>query len=250
MRRPLLPAAILVLAVGLLAGSAEARIYRWVDAGGTPHFTDRPEEVPPPYRDQIHDDVEAELESVPFNILEGLDGPAPSPAKPEAESDGAWSPSLPTGFDQKRAERMLEGMKGPMMAIVAVVALVMAGLMFALISLALLLGCRVVGQESPGFRKAYGIVIVQFLAGLVAGPGVVVAVGTPETADLGALLRMQVLQLVVMLAVNAGVLRAMLCESTGRAVALAVVVNLVLLGFGLMLGLGVVTCAGGAALLG
>ena len=42
----------------------------------------------------------------------------------------------------------------------------------------------------------------------------------------------------------------MLCDSMGKSIGLALVVNLVLLGLAFLLGLGFVMCAGGAALLG
>jgi len=54
----------------------------------------------------------------------------------------------------------------------------------------------------------------------------------------------------VLLLVHAVVLRGMLCDSMGKSIGLALVVNLVVLGLGLLLGIGFAMCAGGAALLG
>ena len=137
-----------------------------------------------------------------------------------------------------------------MMAFALIATLFVLGIVLAFVTVALLVSCRLVGQETPGFRKAYGIAIVQFLAGLVAGPGVVLVVGEPEAGSLGSVLRMQLVNAAVLLLLNAIVLRALLCESFPRALGLAFVVNLVLLGLGVVIGLAVVTCAGGAALLG
>ena len=50
--------------------------------------------------------------------------------------------------------------------------------------------------------------------------------------------------------VHAAVLRGMLCDSIGKSLGLAIVVNLVLLGLGILFGLGIFMCAGGAAVLG
>lgn len=260
MQRPLLLPTFFALALALLAGASttSAKIYHWVDAAGTPHYSDRAEEVPEAYRGQIGDYL-AELErSYPVNIIEGLNPPAPKPgaaAPPQAEF--GYPPSaipemqeLP-GFAADPTE-MLERIKGPMMVLAVVLTLVVCGFLFAFMAMALLVGCRFVGQQSPGFKKAYGIVIVQFLAGMVAmaGLGVVTVSSAPQMSDLGGVLRLQALNMGVSLLVHAAVLRGMLCDSMGKAITLAIVVNLVALALAFLLGLGMVMCAGGAALFG
>ena len=256
MQRQLWLSTFLALAVALLAGTADAKIYHWVDETGTPHFTDRVEEVPPAYRHQVRD-FQDELErSSPVNIIEGLNQPGPYPGAPaDEEAEFGYPPSaipemgqLP-GFAADPTE-MLERLRGPMVALVVVLALVVSGFLFAFMAMALLVGCRLVGQESPGFKKAYGIVIVQFLAGLVAGPGVVVIFGEPSVSDLGGALRLQAISMGIFLLVHSVVLRGMLCNSMGKSIGLAIVVNLVVLGLAFLLGLGFVMCAGGAALMG
>ena len=74
--------------------------------------------------------------------------------------------------------------------------------------------------------------------------------GEPQVSDLGGVLRLQALNMGIFLLVHSAVLRGMLCDSMGKSIALALVVNLVLLGLTLLLGIGLVMCAGGAALLG
>jgi hypothetical protein len=246
------------LAITLLAGGATAsgRIYHWVDKAGVPHYSDRAEEVPPAYRDQIAGYLYELEHGGRVNIIEGLNGPGPSAGEAEDEETAYGPPpsaipevgQLP-GFATDPTE-MLERLKGPVMALAVVLTLVVCGFVFAFMAMALLLACRLVGQESPGFKKAYGIVIVQFLAGLVAGPGAVTILGEPLVADLGGALRLQALELGIFLMVHAAVLRGMLCDTLGKSIALALVVNLVVLGLGFLLGLGFVMCAGGAALLG
>ena len=232
--------AALVVALLVVCGAqtASAAIYRWVDDRGITHFSDRPEDVPPAFRDQIRD-LTPELEaSSPVNVLPGLHG--------AAEGEAAETPSAPPKVDPFQARRMLDQMAGPMKLVAVVAGLVAMGLGCALLALALLVGCRMVGQESPGFRKAYGIVLVQSIAGLLVGPGVIVVAGGPDVSSLGGLLRLQMIQLGVFLVVNAAVLRAMLCDGFGRALGLAVVMNLVLLLFGFAF-IVFAVCAGGFA---
>jgi hypothetical protein len=192
------------------------------------------------------------------NIIEGLNQPKGYPGAPaEEEVEFGYPPSaipemeqLP-GFAADPTE-MLDRIKGPMMVLVVVLTLVVFGFVFAFMAMALLVGCRLVGQQSPGFKKAYGIAIVQFLAGMVAmaGLGVVTVSGAPQISDLGGVLRLQALNMGVSLLVYSAVLRGMLCDSMGKSITLAIVVNLVVLALAFLLGLGMVMCAGGAALFG
>jgi hypothetical protein len=246
----------LALALLASAGPVSAKIYHWVDKAGTPHFSDRAEDVPAAYRDQISNYEEELEQSTRVNIIEGLNRPSQSP---DAEGDqGVEYGSPPSAFPEigefpgfaADPKGMLDRLKGPMIVLAVLLTLVVCGFLFAFMTMALLVGCRLVGQESPGFKKAYGIVIVQFLAGMVAGPGVVAVFGEPNVSDLGGLLRLQALNMGIFLLVHSAVLRGMLCDSMGKSIVLAIVVNLVVLGFGFLLGLGFVMCAGGAALLG
>jgi hypothetical protein len=246
----------LVLALLLGAGGVSAKIYHWVDKTGTPHFSDRAEEVPLAYRDQIVD-YEEELEgSTRVNIIEGLNRPSPSSGTPLGEEvDYSASPSaMPEIGDlpdfAADPTELLEKLRGPMMALAVALTLVVCGFLLAFMAMALLVGCRLVGQASPGFKKAYGIVIVQFIAGLAIGPGVVVIFGQPDISDLGSVLRLQAINLGALLLAHSAVLRGMLCDSMGKSIGLAIVVNLVLLGLAFLLGLGFAMCAGGAALFG
>lgn len=257
LRRPWLALCLaLVLAPLVSVETISARIYHWVDEAGTPYFSDRVEDVPAAYRDQILDYQEELDQSSRVNIIEGLNQTT-RPSNAEGDRGVEMVPpssvipeigELPD-FAADPAE-MLERLKGPMMALAVVLTLVVCGFLCAFMAMALLMGCRLVGQESPGFKKAYGIVIVQFLAGLVAGPGVIAVFGQPNVADLGGLLRLQAVNMGIFLLVHAAVLRGMLCDSIGKSIVLAIVVNLVVLILGFLLGFGFAMCAGGAALLG
>jgi hypothetical protein len=246
----------LVFVLLATAGPVSAKIYHWVDKAGTPHFTDRVEDVPPAYRHQVLDFEDEAEESSQFNIIEGLNGPS---QQPDGEANQGMEFGTPPSAIPEMGDfpglaadptQMLDRLKGPMMVLAILLTLVVFGFLFAFMAMALLVGCRLVGQESPGFKKAYGIVIVQFLAGTVVGPGAVAVLGQPSVADLGGMLRLQVVSMGIFLLVHAAVLRGMLCDSMGKSIGLAIVVNLVVLGLAFLLGLGVAMCAGGAALLG
>lgn len=248
----------MALALLAAAGAASAKIYHWIDSAGTPHFSDRAEDVPPAYRHQIRD-YEAEFErDRGVNSIGGLNQPRPEPgARAKQEEEFGHPPAAIPEMDQLPGfaadpTEMLERIKGPMMVLAVVLTLVVFGFVFAFMAMALLVGCRFVGQESPGFKKAYGIVIVQFLAGLVAAAGLdaVAVFGEPSVSDLGGVLRLQAINMGMFLLVHSAVLRGMLCDSMGKSITLAIVVNLVVLALALLLGLGMVMCAGGAALFG
>lgn len=247
---------LLILGFLTAAGVVSAKkIYHWTDETGTPHFTDRPENVPSGYRYEVGDYNATLEQSGRVTIIEGRSGPGEEQGATSEEPARQEYPPLVvpelSEIPQFAADpnEMLDRLKGPMMATAVVIGLVVFGFLFAFAAMCLLVGCRLVGQESPGFRKAYGVVIVQWLAGLVAGPGMVAIVGQPNLTDPGTLMRLQALNLGVMLLANAAVLRGMLCDSMGKSLGLALVENLVLLVMALLLGLGVALCAGGAALL-
>jgi len=226
------------------ASTAHAEIYGWVDERGVPHYSDRIEDVPPGFRDQIDPvDLEALEDSSPLNVIPGLGSFLGGEDSEEGEAK--FEPNT----DAFEAQRFAEQFQGPMLLVGGAIGLVMLGLVLAVATWVLLISCGLVGQESPGFKKGYGIVVVQFLAGAALAPGVVVVLGPPDGSSLGELLGFQLAQGIVSLAVSAMVLRAMLCDTVPRAIGLAIVVTLVAFALGAMIGLGVITCAGGAAIL-
>ena len=220
----LLPSVVLLgLVLGVSPGGAE--IYRWVDEHGTPHYTDRSEEVPPHF---LHQGSPAQLDEL--NLLPGAgDGTDTGFSLPDFDAVNLDSPEALKAY--------VENAGAVLMAGAVFVALVLIGLLFAFAAWVLLLACRVVGQDSPGFKKAYGIVIVQTLAGALAAPGLVVLAGEP--ADLAGAIAVQVAGLALGVVVNALVLRGMLTESVSRAFTLAVVALLLVFGIGLVAGIGI-----------
>lgn len=219
-----------------------AQIYRWVDSNGTPHFTDRPEEVPPAFRDQLAgNEASADGPFAGMGVFDGLD------ILP-GEADGTTVGQTPAGGGNpqemaEHAQTWLKAAGAGVVAVVIVFGLVMVGLFVALLALLLLLGCRVVGQERPGFKKAYGIVLVQMLAGALVAPGVVLVAGPGQATDVGGVATYQLASFGLGLLVNALVLRGMLTRSFLRALGIAVVTMLINFGVGLALGAGVLILA-------
>jgi len=255
MRAPACLVLGLLLASSLTAGLAQvshAEIFRWTDSQGRPHFSDRPEDVPPAARHALGlDRPPAAAKSRPSKDAggQGFELPLlPGIAGDEAPASGP-QPNAKTP-EAARARKAIRALEGPALAVAIAAGLVVLGLFVAFGALALLTGCRVVRRESPGFRRAYGIVIVQMLAALVVEPSLVVAAGQSETGNLSGLLHFQGFSLLGLWVAHAAVLRGMLCEGIGQALGLALVVDLVTFGLGVVLVLGVLFCAGGAAVLG
>jgi hypothetical protein len=243
LRRDRLLSCLVLACLLLVSILAEARVYRWTDSRGVEHFSNRIEEAPPAVRETL-ETVASESPSR-LNVIPGLSSAG------RVGGSGAEASRLPSfsPLPDRAALEWVDQVRGPVLLFTAAASFVLLGILLALLTLALLVACRMVGQEPPVFRKAYGIVVVQFLAGLAMGPGMVVVLGEPEVTTLGEGLRLQALQAGVLLLVNAGVLRALLCDSFPRSLGLALVATLVLLALAFLLGLGVV-CAGGVFALG
>ncbi|MCP5067933.1 MAG: DUF4124 domain-containing protein [bacterium] len=217
--------------------SAEsAEIYRWVDANGTPHYTDRSEEVPPGFRDQLMGSDE--LNDIPFNQLDGLNVlPGAADGTSAGEAPASWETPEFSGEMAEQAQAWLETAGAVVIGGAIFVGLVLFGLLIAVSALFLLMGCRVVGQEQPGFKKAYGIVLVQLLAGALVGPGMVLVAGAGGVTDLEGLVVYQLASTCLGILVNALVLRGMLTDSFPRALGITLVTLLIIVGVTITLGI-------------
>ena len=116
----------LALLLALVAGASDvsARIFHWIDQAGREHCSDRVENVPPAYRDQVADDEEDLERRGTVNIIQGRNQPAPQSL---AEAGEGVEPSSPPPVIQEIQEvaqlpdlaadpsGMLERLRGPMM---------------------------------------------------------------------------------------------------------------------------------------
>ncbi|MDJ0868298.1 MAG: DUF4124 domain-containing protein [Myxococcota bacterium] len=233
---------MLLLAFG--AADASAEIYRWVDENGTPHFTDQIEEVPPEHRPRTGDAADATPSRGSLNVVAGLH-PRPAPAAPMPGAAAA-----PAGGAATQPLAALQGGEpdfGALLSAVGAVssagiaALLIGAVVVFAISLLLLaaflkLGCRVCGQDPPALGKAMGICAVQMVAGFLIGIVLALLLGVGP-ADPGRALQMQALNFGVGFLANAAVLRAMLCDSFGKSLVIALVTMLIALAVGVGLGL-------------
>jgi hypothetical protein len=112
-------------------------------------------------------------------------------------------------------------------------------------AVALRLAVRLVGDEVPGFGRAFVVALAQMLAGMVVGAllGGVALAGVADPASPA----FQGLQLLIGFGVNALVLQAMLGLGFGRALVVALVELVVTVVIGIAIGLGVALLVGGLA---
>jgi hypothetical protein len=238
--RPMIRVARLLVLAALLAAPApgSAEIYRWTDEQGVERFSDRIENVPERFRQ----DVTAELRSDPS----GRPDPAPSaqvvpeepPDAPVPDPDLSEEP--PAQIPDWSAQLLQKGVG-------VVLAAALGGLLLYLLmmALALRLAVRVVGDEVPGFGRAFAVAAVQIVAGIVLGAvlGGVALAGVADPAS-GAF---QGVQLLLGFVVNAFVVQAMLGLAFGRALVVAFVELLVTIAIGVAIGIAIFLLAGGLA---
>lgn len=235
------PARLAALAVlsALLAAplAAAAEIYRWTDENGVERFSDRIENVPEQYRR----DVTAELGEDRPAAAETIEPLAPvvpeePPAAPVPDAPDAPPAQLPDWSTQMLA-----------MGAVTLVTALLFGFVgwLAVTALALRLACRLVGDEVPGWGRAFGVAVVQLLAATVVGAGLA-AVSMAGLMDLASA-PSQGLQVLLGFGVNALVIQAMLALSLGRALAVALVELLISVVIGLGVGVGIALLVAGLA---
>jgi hypothetical protein len=242
----------LVAAVLLCTVPASGQIYRWVGSDGTTHFTDRPEEVPAQYRDQL-ENVEGELDREKrFTLLEGLASDA-APSSDGAEAAAVPVHLEPTGPDLAELQRMLEGEGldlgatlgafGVGMLLVALLGFASSLLFIAAIGSLFLKGaCRMAGEPSPGFVKAMGIVAAQMVAATAFGLLAALVVGLQSSPGVGA----SGAQLGASFLIQAAILRGLHADTFGKALVVTLLAAVMTVAFAVG-AFFLVMCAGGLA---
>ncbi len=257
-RSPLVRLAWLVLAAGLLATPAGAKLYRWVDSGGTTHYTDRAEEVPPRYRDQLADDhpgYEPGSGTASFVVVPGIDGRPDENGKAKALDEDAYQARANEALAGQRKDspwsssralpdlgELLEG-GAPVIAGLIAGALVAIALVLLVSVVILKASCYFCGEPAPGWGKGMGVVLIQTLG--AGATGFLIGLLVPQGPG-G--YEVQAGQFAVGFLVNAAVLRSMLLDSFPKALAVVAVAMLIQLVLGLVLGLAVAMSLGLAAL--
>lgn len=209
----------------LVAASAAAdEMYRYTDENGQTFFTDSYYDVPEQYRDQIKEigaDTEASRQ---FTVVPGFMAPPKGEGKGE-KGKGKGKAAKETGFAANFQEGFAQGFQaatGHPPSSLSPGMLVFGILLTLLVSLAIGGGllksaCNIVGERPLLLGHAMLVVLIQGIAGALASGALnltlsIVGKPTPTLAAIGALGGFG-----ATIAVNAGVLKGMHCETWGSA---------------------------------
>ena len=212
----------------LIAAPTAAQIYRWVAEDGIAHFTDRPEEVPPRYRDQL-EDATGDLDQK--RRLTRFGKSAPTSGSDEADSSGAGdslaAPAPDWGELQRRLEAdglgaLLGGLGIGSWAAFLVGLALFLGLALAIGSLFLRLACRIARELPPRFWKGCAIVGAQLAVGTAFSALVALVLGLGSEPGVGA----AAAQFGASLLLQAAVLRGLFLPRFGKALVITLVANL------------------------
>jgi len=221
----------LAFALVLFAGRAGAEMYRYVDRHGQVHFTDEYYEVPEQYRDQVSNPDADYKSSGNFRVMPGF-GEKPG-AKAERDAKQAKK-AKETGLAARlrnRANEHFIRMTGKPLSAMSGGMIVFMLLFAAFVGLALaggvlMTGCNVAGERAMPLRHAMLIVLIQSLAGGLAGFALnltlsIVGQPSPALALVGT-----GLQLTTGLGIQAAVLKGMHCDTWPAAFKVTLVVGL------------------------
>lgn len=248
MRRPLLLTALAILLVAA-AGAARAEIYHWTDATGTPHFSDRAEDVPPEYRQQLPEALRSPAtdaakpsagKAKPGLLARTLSAVRPEHAASRSSSTSRGSAAGRLDLSKLAVLRHL-GLGTWLAIFVGVI-----GFSFVFYALLIQLACRICREEVPALGRALAVTGVEAVLGVglaiieLAILGMAGAVNSPLVKGVNALLGF---------ATNVAVLRAMLGQTLGKAIAVQLVTVVVSLAIGVALLLGLLFLFGGMSLL-
>lgn len=244
-RLPLLIAlAILLLAAG---GPARAAIYHWTDSSGTPHFSNRPEDIPPQNRGKLPPKLRAELEH-----------PVAKPARHEAKPGllsrifsahtrkaAPEQPPKPRPDAAKLAAKMAFlrhlGVGG-----ILAIALGMIVFSFLFYAFLIQLACRICGEQVPAFSRALAVAGVQFVAGIGLG---ILEAAVLGSAGGGLSPVVRGANTLLGFSLNVWILRSMLGQTLGKALAVELVSIVISIGLGIAIVLALLAGFGGMAFL-
>jgi hypothetical protein len=229
------------------------QIYHWTDEAGTPHFTDREEEVPARHRLRARD-IQEELRA---EVLAHEGSAAPGGPPAGAPRAGGEPPDLDEvgGLLEVDLDGLLDGNGAELATWLAAMGagVLVAGGVGLLLALAvgaafaalmLILACRMVRTDPPRFAKAMGIATAQLVANAAIGVLVALLMGLDRTGGAS----FQGASFAWSFVVYAGVLHGLHGTSFGTSLLVSLLATLLTLGVGLALGL-LFVCAGGIAAL-
>jgi hypothetical protein len=229
------------------ASAAAADVYRYTDENGQTFFTDSYYDVPEQYRDQIKDigaDTEASRQ---FTVVPGFMSPPKGAEGKGQKGKGKGKAAEQSGFAanfEKGFARGFQSATGHPPSDLSPGMLVFGILLTLLVSLAiggglLKTACNIVGERPLLLGHAMLVVLIQGIAGALASGALnltlsIVGKPTPTLAAIGALGGFG-----ATIAVNAGVLKGMHCETWGMALK----VTFTVMALGLLLAAPFLYCA-------
>lgn len=206
---------LLLFGVGLvLAGPAEARIYKYVDRNGEAHYTDSLQQVPLEYRRQVRD-ISPEVDAM--TGLRVLEGAGEDAGKRSADDAGGLDASLDT-LDLEMAQLgdgsdLMAGLLESVGYGVILLVLLAIPVLYVVSALIFRMACRVAGEDPPSLGRACGILLAQAFAGGAAGAavsGIAMAMGIDASASMGASGAVNLAGSLLSWMVNAAILSAMM----------------------------------------
>ncbi len=204
-----LPVLVALLWLGW-SGSAEARIYKYVDRDGDAHYTDSLQQVPMQYRYQVRDISPEMEENANFRIVEGLNGDA-------AADGGGFEPELDADFGDLEGLDADAGMVAGVLENfgfgIVLLFLLAIPVLYVVSALIFKLACRIGGEDPPGLGRACGILLAQGFAGSAVGGvvgGIAGVMGIDEAASIGASIAVGGASTLLSWMVNAAILASMM----------------------------------------
>jgi hypothetical protein len=222
---------IVLLALGLvlLASSANAGIYKYVDRDGVSHYTDAISQVPFEYRGQVRD-ISSDLDSMTnYRVVEGLN---------DASGAEQGGDEFSAGFDAEDVDLgdfesdMVSGILDTLGFGVILLFLLAIPVLYVVSALIFKLSCRIAGEEPPGLGRACGILLAQGLAGSAVGAavsGVGMALGIDEEAAIGAAIAVTGSSSLISWLVNAAILQSMMSYGFVRSMWIGVLHTLLVI---------------------
>jgi hypothetical protein len=204
----------LVLAGVLLALSADARIYKYVDRLGEAHYTDSLQQVPREYRNQVRDISDELKEMGSFRVVEGLNGDAPGAAN---DPVAGLASDLAERFGDVDAldggGEVVAGLLSSLGFGVILLALLAIPVLYVVSALVFKLSCRLAGEDPPGLGRACVVLLAQGFAGGAVGTavgGVATLMGVDDSASIGVGLAVGGASMMLSWMINAAILTSMM----------------------------------------
>ena len=232
--RRVLSIALLALGLALLASTAQAGIYKYVDRDGASHYTDSLSQVPFEYRAQARDISPEMDEMTNFRVVPGLNDDSPG----AQQRDDEFTSNFDGDFEAVDLDLgdfesdMVEGILDSLGFGVILLFLLAIPVLYVVSALIFKLSCRIAGEEPPGLGRACGILLAQGLAGSAVGAavsGIGMALGIDENVSIAASVAVGGSSSLISWRVSAAILQSMMSYGFLRSMWIGVLHTLLIL---------------------